>query len=80
MSAELLRRAAVVLRNPYRCNNDPIQDRCLADWMDETARLIDARVEVGDRIEDLAVAAARAVLRRQPAQPDHDGDAYPASA
>lgn len=72
--ADLLRRAAEALRDPYRCNSDPQVDRCLAALLDEVARHVDARFEAAAMVgidpeeikqddERRAEDVARAVLR-----------------
>ncbi len=77
MSADLLRRAAERLRDPYRCNTDWITDQALATLLEAHARLWEASgpepFPVFAATELLDVA--RAVLRDRA-----DDDAHPATA
>lgn len=66
MSAdEHLTRAAERLRDPYRCNTDPVVDRAVADWLHRVIAL--QQIRDGGGIEPPfigeALAVARAVLR-----------------
>lgn len=65
MTADLLRRAATLLRNPYLCNWDHNVAHAIADWLADVAEL-QAIADLGrDEVSSLdhAVTVARALLR-----------------
>lgn len=63
-AVDLLRRAAERLRDPLRCNTDPVVDRAVADWLHRVAVDQEVLEETGDRAAFLAdaLAVAGAVL------------------
>lgn len=64
-SADLLRRAAILLRNPYLGNWDHGVAHAIADWLEDIAELQSIAELNRDEVSGLdhAVAVARALLR-----------------
>lgn len=64
-AVDLLHRAAERLRDPCRCNTDPVIDLAVAAWLADTAELqqiADLNDDDAPAVEH-ALAVARAVLR-----------------